>query len=55
MLSLNLNHMAPRLDLGHMALRFKLRPCDSKAKPKLGSIHVTLPSLKLSSLGHLIS
>jgi hypothetical protein len=45
--------MAPRPDLRHMALRFKLRPCDTKAKPKLGSIRVNWPSLKLSSLGHL--
>jgi hypothetical protein len=53
MLSLNLNHMAPRPNLGHLELIFKLRPCDIKAKPRLGNIRVTWLSLKLSSLGHL--
>jgi len=52
-LSLNLNRMAPKPELGHMALRFKLRPCDTEVKPRLGSICVTWPSLKLNSLSHL--
>jgi hypothetical protein len=53
MLSLNLNHMAPRPNLGHMGLRYKLRPCEIEVEPRLGSICVTWLSLKLNNLGHL--